>query len=221
MAELESVPQGRAVLRGYQMSASKVREVLDLIRGKSAVAAMETLSLVERGAAEPVAKLLRSAVANAAHLHGLAPDEVYVAVTFADEGTTLKRFRPRARGRAGRIRKRTSHITIIVERLPEARLAVIRAKRRGEEANRRARRVRSSRGESVSTAAEAALEAKDRDESAVQTPSNDIAIEETELSVEPEAIEMDSEEVAATDVSGGGVEEVADVVTEAEEEEKN
>jgi large subunit ribosomal protein L22 len=206
------------------MSASKVREVLDLIRGKSAIAAMETLSLVERGAAEPVAKLLRSAVANAAHLHGLPPDELYVATTFADEGTTLKRFRPRARGRAGRIRKRTSHVTIIVERLPEARLAVIREKRRGEELNRRARRVRSSRGESVAASAQEAL-----DERAARLPEAEVV--ETELvgdTVEAVdvsgASEPDEAELGTNDGAEESVVDAAELKSDSvvvEEEEKN
>ncbi len=98
------------------MSASKARAVLDLIRGKSVTEADDVLALSERDAALVIQKCLRSAVANAEHNDGLDPDELFVSTCFADEGPTLRRFRPRARGRATRIRKRTCHITVIVSR---------------------------------------------------------------------------------------------------------
>jgi large subunit ribosomal protein L22 len=93
---------------------NKVRRVLDLVRGMSVEEARSTLVLTNRGAVEPVLKVLNSAVANAEHNHSLDADELVVAEAFADEGPTLRRFQPRARGRANRIRKRTSHITIVV-----------------------------------------------------------------------------------------------------------
>ncbi len=102
----------RAVLRHSRQSAYKVREVLDLIRGKDIASAREILQFSERDAALPVGKLLASAVANAENNDGLDPEELYVSACFADEGPTLKRWRPRARGRATRIRKRTSHLSI-------------------------------------------------------------------------------------------------------------
>jgi large subunit ribosomal protein L22 len=122
------------------MSATKAREVLDLIRGEEVLHAAEILRFSERQAAQPVAKVLASAVANAVTNELLDPDELFVAACFADEGPTAKRFRPRARGRAGKIRKRTCHITVIVSRLPEDQLA----RRRRQAANQgsaRARRV--------------------------------------------------------------------------------
>ncbi len=88
--------------------------------------------------------MLRSAVANASNNAGFDPDELYVSACYADEGTTFKRHRPRARGRAGKIRKRTSHITVIVNRLPEDRLNRLRAKQATDLASRR-RRVAGSR----------------------------------------------------------------------------
>ena len=106
----------RAVLRHSRVSAYKVRQVLDLIRGQDVDRAAETLSLGDREAAITVGKVLASAVANAVHNDGLDAEELYVSACYADEGSTLKRWRPRARGRATRIRKRTSHITIIVSR---------------------------------------------------------------------------------------------------------
>jgi large subunit ribosomal protein L22 len=135
----------RAVLRHSRQSAYKVREVLDLIRGKDVATAREILLFSERDAAITVGKLLNSAVANAENNDGLDPEELFVSACFADEGTTIKRWRPRARGRATRIRKRTCHITVIVSRLPEDKLARLRAKKEAELGNRRARRVAGGR----------------------------------------------------------------------------
>ena len=111
-----------------RVSAYKVRQVLDLIRGQDVDRAAETLSLGDREAPITVGKVLASAVANAVHNDGLDAEELYVSACYADEGSTLKRWRPRARGRATRIRKRTSHITIIVSRLPDERIARRRAR---------------------------------------------------------------------------------------------
>ena len=119
-------PGTRAVLRHSGLSASKARQVLDLIRGQDVDRAAEILIGTERGAADVIGKVLNSAVSNAAHNDQQNPDELYVSACYADEGTTAKRWRPRARGRATRIRKRTSHITIIVSRLPEAKLELRR-----------------------------------------------------------------------------------------------
>jgi large subunit ribosomal protein L22 len=138
-------PGTRAVLRHCRISAYKVREVLDLIRGVEYDLAREILRFCERDAAIVVGKLLDSAVANAAHNDQLDPLELFVSSCFADEGTTLKRWRPRARGRATRIRKRTCHITVIVARLPEEEIRRRRAKVATEQADRRARRVAGAR----------------------------------------------------------------------------
>jgi large subunit ribosomal protein L22 len=134
----------RAVLRHSRMSAYKVRQVLDQIRGQDVDRAAETLSLGDREAAVTVGKVLASAVANAVHNDGLDAEELYVSACYADEGSTLKRWRPRARGRATRIRKRTSHITIIVSRLPDDRIARRRAKQAAS-GSQRSRRVAGSR----------------------------------------------------------------------------
>ena len=134
----------RAVLRHSRMSAYKARQVLDQIRGMDADRAMETLDLGDREAAGVIAKVLASAVANAVHNDGLDAEELFVSSCYADEGSTLKRWRPRARGRATRIRKRTCHITIIVSRLPDDRIARRRAKQNAAGAQR-SRRVAGSR----------------------------------------------------------------------------
>jgi large subunit ribosomal protein L22 len=104
----------RAQAKYIRQSPYKVRLVLDLVRGLPVIEAEDVLRLTPRGATEPVAKVLRSAVANAEHNHALDSEDLVVAEAYADEGPTLKRYRPRARGRAARIRKRTSHITIVV-----------------------------------------------------------------------------------------------------------
>jgi ribosomal protein L22 len=102
----------RAQARYVRTSARKARLVCDHIRGKDVEQARAILSFTPRGAAKPWMKLLESAIANAEHNHELVGDELRIASVHADEGPTLKRYRPRAMGRATRIRKRTSHLTI-------------------------------------------------------------------------------------------------------------
>ncbi|MEE9297456.1 MAG: 50S ribosomal protein L22 [Acidimicrobiia bacterium] len=100
--------------RFIRQSPYKVRRVLDLVRGLPVPEAREVLAFTNRRAAEPIVKVLESAVANAGHNHSLDAEELAVVEAFADEGPTLKRYKPRARGRATQILKRTSHITIVV-----------------------------------------------------------------------------------------------------------
>ncbi len=137
-------PGTRAVHRYCGLSASKARQVLDLIRGEDVQRAAEILTGTEREAAEVIGKVLTSAVSNAAHNDSQNPEVLYVAACYADEGATMKRWRPRARGRATRIRKRTCHITIIVSRLPADRLELRRKRMEAVSANR-SRRVDASR----------------------------------------------------------------------------
>ena len=125
-------PGTRAVAKHISMSATKARVVLDLIRNKDIATADEILRFSERDAAIVIRKVLASAIANASHNDEQIPEDLFVAACFADEGKTLRRMRPRARGRATRIRKRTCHITIIVSRMPDAELE----RRRLQEANR-------------------------------------------------------------------------------------
>ena len=103
-----------AKARHVRQSPYKVRRVLDLVRGLPVEEARVVLQHTQRRAADPILKCLESAVANAEHNLAADADELLVAEAYADEGPTLKRWRPRARGRATRIRKRTSHITIVV-----------------------------------------------------------------------------------------------------------
>ena len=136
----EQPPSTRARARYVRVSPYKVREVLDLIRGQEAERAQDILRFCERDAAGVVAKVLGSALANAEHNLQQLPDELYVSSCFADEGPTLKRWRPRARGRATRIRKRTSHVTVVVSRLPDVELGRRRTRSSAAAAERRRRR---------------------------------------------------------------------------------
>lgn len=106
--------QVKAVARYIRMSPHKVRRVLDQIRGCSYREALIMLEFMPYRACDPVLKVLRSAVANAEHNNGLEPADLIVSEAFADAGPTLRRFRPRAQGRAFQIRKPTCHITIAV-----------------------------------------------------------------------------------------------------------
>jgi large subunit ribosomal protein L22 len=110
---------GKATARYVRVSPNKTRRVINLIRGLPAVEAQAIVKFDPHSASEPVGKVLDSAIANAEHLahvrsQRMDADDLFVAEAFVDEGPTLKRFRPRAQGRAYRIRKRTSHITIVV-----------------------------------------------------------------------------------------------------------
>jgi large subunit ribosomal protein L22 len=137
----------KATAKYVRTSASKVRAVLDLVRGLDVKSADQILQLTERHTAIPVRKLLASAVANAVNNDNQDADELYVIACFADEGPTLKRFKPRARGRASRILKRTCHVTIIVARMSDDRIAIIqaRAERQGAGSGRPAATSRRDR----------------------------------------------------------------------------
>ncbi|WP_445166838.1 50S ribosomal protein L22 [Mycolicibacterium sp. Dal123E01] len=111
-------PSATATARHIGISASKARRVINLVRGKSVEEALDILRWAPQQASEPVAKVIASAAANAQNNDGLDPATLVVATITADEGPTAKRIRPRAQGRAYRIRKRTSHITVIVESRP-------------------------------------------------------------------------------------------------------
>ncbi|KUI25727.1 50S ribosomal protein L22 [Mycobacterium sp. IS-1742] len=139
-------PSATAKARFVRVSATKARRVIDLVRGKSVEEALDILRWAPQQASEPVAKVIASAAANAQNNEGLDPATLVVAAIYADEGPTAKRIRPRAQGRAFRIRKRTSHITVIVESRPQ--------KNQGASASAaRARRAQASKAASSKTAA--------------------------------------------------------------------
>ena len=112
--------EARAVARYVRVAPRKARLVVDLIRGKSVPEARAILKFTPRAAAEVVEKALNSAVSNAEHNLRVKGEDLYVSETFVDEGPTIKRIRPRAQGRAFRISKRTSHVTVVVSQREEA-----------------------------------------------------------------------------------------------------
>ena len=202
-------PGTRARASYVRSSAYKAREVLDLIRGKSCADAQDILAFSDRDVARPIGKVLDSALANAEHNDGLDADELYVSACYADEGPTLKRWRPRARGRATRIRKRTCHITVIVSRYDPETLEKVRAKQsqRGV-ATAEARRRRVARSRAAEQPEEAASD-EQAEEVDVETEGDVEAqaaavVEATEAAMagdgdaddaeEPDAEESDAEE---------------------------
>jgi len=107
-----------AQLRYLRMTPTKCRRVIDLVRGMDVQPALDQLRFQPQAASEPIAKVIASAAANAENNRQLDPSTLYISQAYVDEGPTLKRFRPRAQGRAYRIRKRTSHITVVVSVRP-------------------------------------------------------------------------------------------------------
>jgi large subunit ribosomal protein L22 len=106
-----------------RMTPMKCRRVIDIVRGMPVQEALDILRFQPQAASEPIAKVIASAAANAENNKQLAPDTLFISSAYVDEGPTLKRFRPRAQGRAFRIRKRTSHITVVVESVVPAAAA--------------------------------------------------------------------------------------------------
>ena len=166
MATAVAAPAARASARYVRSSASKVRPVLDLIRGESCERADEILQFSERRIASTVARCMDSAIANAEHNANLPVTELYVAACYADEGPTLKRWRPRARGRATPIMKRTCHITIVLARysLEEREARAERGLAGGAAAEVRRRRVEASRAAATQDEEEALSDVDEADE---------------------------------------------------------
>lgn len=201
-AKTNERPGTRAQVRYARVSASKARMVLNLIRNESVADALEILDGTERDVATTIRKVLDSAVANAEHNDSLAADELAVVACYADEGPTLKRFRPRARGRASRINKRTCHITVIVARMDEAELEKIRAR---EEAGGRAgtasaaaaaRRERVSRSRAAKAERTAEREEHDHD----HEPEGDEVVTDEVVTDEAVTDEAVTDEVVADEV---------------------
>jgi large subunit ribosomal protein L22 len=228
-------PGTRAQMRFARFSASKARAVLDLVRGLPVNEAAEVLQFTERGPSVVIAKVLASAIANAEHNDELDGDSLYVAACYADEGPTLKRWRPRARGRATRIRKRTCHITIIVSPMPDEMAARVEARQAAgaaaAPAGRRSRRVQESRrarvarsrGETVpadteeeapeveAEAAEEAPEAETDETTEAGGEPTDEMVEDAEEATDPATDEVTDDETEA------GGEPSDEMVEEAEE----
>ena len=176
-AKTNERPGTRAKASHVRASAYKAREVLNQIRGKSYAQAAEILAFSERGIARNVLKVLDSAVANAEHNDGQLAEELFVSACYADEGSTMKRWRPRARGRATRIRKRTCHITVIVSRYDDVTLDALR----GREA---------ATGRAGSTVAAEARRARVAQSKAREEAAHDHDHEDEEPTVEAQASEI-------------------------------
>jgi large subunit ribosomal protein L22 len=227
-------PGTRASVRGYHMSASKARVVLNLIRGEDVTTAREILAGTTREAADVVGKVLASAVANAVNNDAMIADELFVSAAYADEGITMKRFTPRARGRAGAIRKRSCSITVIVSRLDEERLETLRNSRSAQATASRARRVSTSRRRADQTASlnkretaaavaaeNEALEAEAREAEARENESFDnesTAVEASEHDVDAtDAIDATEATEAESDVSDAHENEKTDTAMTEQE----
>jgi len=195
------MPETKATLRYLRTSAYKVREVLALIRDLPVDEARHVLTFCERSVARDVLKVLNSAVANAEHTLDLPADELYVSVAYADEGPTIKRWRPRARGRATRIRKRTSHMTIVVARFSDEQLQA-RRRREATQPGGRRRGVlpRRRRGEDKTAApakpAAGGKKAEEKAEAVPEQPLEEASLSEAEPG-EPDAVETEALAVEA------------------------
>ncbi|MCL5047613.1 MAG: 50S ribosomal protein L22 [Firmicutes bacterium] len=214
-------PGTKAILRSCRMSSYKVREVLNLIRGKSLKQALDILDHLDRQAAVVVAKLVRSAAANAEHNEMLDREELYVAACFADEADTLKRWRPRARGRATRIRKRGCHITVILAKMPEADIARMRAKEAAKAVDLRARRVagaKKSRNEAELINADTAFAVSEDSATVEQNETNEETVDTDEVVVADSSGDESDAEIEADDESLSETnEETEEEVTEMNE----
>ncbi len=204
----------KAVAKHVRSSAYKARVVLDLIRGLDVRRADEVLALTQRDIARDIRKVLRSAVANAVNNEGQDAEELFVVACFADEGTTLKRFRPRARGRATRIRKRTCHITVIVARMSDDRLEILRAKAEGASAS--AASARRARVDASRRRAEAAQESSDQvEDDVVEGDSIEDVSDETVAEADAVEVADDSAEDAADDAAASDDESAEDAADDA------
>ena len=218
-------PGTRARASYVRSSAYKAREVLDLIRGKSCADAHDILAFSERDVAQPIAKVLDSALANAEHNDGLDADELYVSACYADEGPTLKRWRPRARGRATRIRKRTCHITVIVSRYdPETleRMQAVQSRRGAIAAEARRRRVARSRAAAPpveSAASEAEVDVEAQASAVVQATEAALADDPASETGGGEAVDIEASEEAGDGIEASeGAEPTGDGTGAGDEE---
>ena len=221
----------KATARYVRASASKARAVLDLIRGLDVRSADEVLQFTDRHIARDVRKVLASAVANAVNNDDQDADELYVVACFADEGPTLKRFRPRARGRATRINKRSCHITVIVARMSDDRIAIIQARQeraggsggrgrpQSSAASRRAR-VERSRQQAADT-----TDTTDTTDDVVDAEIVDEEIDEVEEStdvveevvVEDEVVESPEADVSEDDANDDAATADAEAATDTDD----
>jgi large subunit ribosomal protein L22 len=227
LIDLDAVAGARSTHKFARLSASKARVVLDLIRDEDLDQAREELQFCDRGAATVVSKVLESAVSNAENNENLSGDELYVAECWADEGPTLKRWRPRARGRATRINKRTCHITVVVAQLSEEELEMraerLEASGRRNADSDRAARVAASRDSEEETERDDVV---DSDEEQVDTDevAEDVSAEanapneDDEASAEADASDEDDEASAEADAPNEDDEASAEAETPENED---
>src|SRR3989440_2030516 len=148
MAATEETREVRAEAKWVRSSPRKARLVVEHIRGRTVPEARTVLAFSERAVARDVEKVLRSAIANAEANHGLVGDDLVVSAAYVDEGPTIKRWRPRARGRVARIRKRTCHITVKLQPVAESRRSPAPAQE--EEKPKRAKRAPAKKSQTSS-----------------------------------------------------------------------
>jgi len=183
LSRVENRESTRSVVRYARVSAHKARPVLNQIRSKSVARAEEILAFSERSVSEVISGCLNSAVANANNNNGIPQEELFVSECFADEGPTLKRFRPRARGRATSIFKRTCHLTVVVSRYSESELETFQTRAELKNANK-----------NLETEAEFEEEPKSKKRKAASSKEESVEEDsEVEESVEEDVIEEDSE----------------------------
>ena len=208
----------RASALYIRSSASKARLVLNIIRDLPVKQADEVLQFTDKAIAVTIRKVLASAVANAQHNDAQDPEELYVKACFADEGPTLRRFAARARGRGTRINKRTCHITIVLDRLDDTRLAVVQAKdagrtatgrRRGASTTAAARRERVARSRDRAQGLKAGTTEADEvvesiEENAPDAVDTTATLDADVEATEAEAIEVEATEAEATESGGAG-----------------
>lgn len=201
----------KASARYVRISARKTRLVIDAIRGRDLDEARQILDFSDRAAAREISKVLRSAEANAENNNGLSPDNLFVSRCFVDEGPTLKRFRPRAMGRATRINKRTCHITVVLD---EREPSKARAKRG------RLRKAITGRGKGTREAEMETAELTEEELAAEEAAEDLIEEEEAaeELEETPEAEPVEGDEAEEGSDSEEDSEEPAGEAGEAPEE---
>jgi len=199
LSKIENRESTRSVVRYARVSAHKARPVLNQIRNKSVGRADEILAFSERSVSDVISGCLQSAVANASNNDGIPQEELFVSECFADEGPTLKRFRPRARGRATSIFKRTCHLTVVVSRYSEEELEAFqtRAELRDERKNLESEADSTDEPESKNKKARSSKEESVEEESVEEESVEEESVEEEsveEESVEEESVEEESVE---------------------------
>ena len=221
LIDLDEVAGSRSTHKFARLSASKARVVLDLIRDEDLDRAREELQFCDRGAATVVSKVLESAVSNAENNENLSADELYVAECWADEGPTLKRWRPRARGRATRINKRTCHITVVGAQLSEEELEMRAAQmaasgRRSADADRAAR-VAASKETEEETASDEAEMVEEELDSANTESDEEAALDQTQHPEQDPAHDDESNDSQSSDEAEP---EASDENTEADQQDE-